>query len=224
MKTKKLPAIVLRRTNFGEADRIVNFITPDGKISAIARGARRQKSKLAGGIEIFALNEVVFAQGKSDLQTVVSARMKEFYRDILKDFSRTDFAYRAIKTTAKYSENVDNDDFFNILLTTLQSLADLELNLILVSSWFYLRMFMAVGNQLNLSSDLNGEKLTADQTYSFDGLDKAFVPALNGKYGADHIKLLRFLAVSEPKSVARVKNLASLLSDLDEISRILEEL
>lgn len=224
MKTKKLPAIVLRRTNFGEADRIVNFITPDGKISAIARGARRQKSKLAGGIEIFALNEVVFAQGKSDLQTVVSARMKEFYRDILKDFSRTDFAYRAIKTTAKYSENVDNDDFFNILLTTLQSLADLELNLILVSSWFYLRMFMAVGNQLNLSSDLNGEKLTADQTYSFDGLDKAFVPALNGKYGADHIKLLRFLAVSEPKSVARVKNLASLLSDLDEISRTLEEL
>lgn len=224
MKTKKLPAIVLRRTNFGEADRIVNFITPDGKISAIARGARRQKSKLAGGIEIFALNEVVFAQGKSDLQTVVSARMKEFYRDILKDFSRTDFAYRAIKTTAKYSENVDNDDFFNILLTTLQSLADLELNLILVSLWFYLRMFMAVGNQLNLSSDLNGEKLTADQTYSFDGLDKAFVPSLNGKYGADHIKLLRFLAVSEPKSVARVKNLASLLSDLDEISRTLEEL
>ena len=55
MKSKKVLAIVLRRTDFGEADRIVNLLTSEGKISAIARGARRQKSKLAGGIEIFAV-------------------------------------------------------------------------------------------------------------------------------------------------------------------------
>ena len=49
----KTLAYVLRRTNYGEADRILNIITPNGKISAIAKGARKEKSKLAGGIEMF---------------------------------------------------------------------------------------------------------------------------------------------------------------------------
>ena len=46
---KKTLAIVLRRTDFGEADRIVNLLTPNGKQVAIARGVRKPKSKLAGG-------------------------------------------------------------------------------------------------------------------------------------------------------------------------------
>ena len=70
MKQRKTSAIILRRTNFGEADRILSLLTPEGKISAIARGVRKQKSKLAGGVEIFALNEVVLIEGKSDIQTI----------------------------------------------------------------------------------------------------------------------------------------------------------
>ena len=43
----KTLAYVIRRTNYGEADRIINLITPEGKISAIAKGVRKEKSKLA---------------------------------------------------------------------------------------------------------------------------------------------------------------------------------
>ena len=49
----KTLGFVLRRTNYGEADRILNLITPQGKISAIAKGVRKPKSKLAGGVEMF---------------------------------------------------------------------------------------------------------------------------------------------------------------------------
>ena len=56
---KKTLTIVLRRTDFGEADRILTLLTPEGKKTAIARGVRKPKSKLAGGIELFSLNEVV---------------------------------------------------------------------------------------------------------------------------------------------------------------------
>ena len=38
-------AYVLRRTNYGEADRILNLITPEGKISVIAKGVLKEKSK-----------------------------------------------------------------------------------------------------------------------------------------------------------------------------------
>jgi len=81
---KKTLAIVLRRTDFGEADRIINLLTPSGKVSAMARGVRKPKSKLAGGIEFFALNEVVLIEGKSEMRTLSSARMREFFGEILK--------------------------------------------------------------------------------------------------------------------------------------------
>ena len=83
---KKTLAIVLRRTDFGEADRILTLLTPEGKKTAIARGVRKPKSKLAGGIEFFSLNEVVLIEGKSEMKTLSSARMCEFFGEILKDF------------------------------------------------------------------------------------------------------------------------------------------
>lgn len=64
MKTTRTRAIVLRRTNYGEADRILQLITPEGRQSVMARGVRREKSKLAGGIELFAVSDVVLGEGK----------------------------------------------------------------------------------------------------------------------------------------------------------------
>ena len=48
--------IVLSRVNYGEADRIIKLLTPEaGKLSLMARGVRKPKSKLAGGIELFSI-------------------------------------------------------------------------------------------------------------------------------------------------------------------------
>ena len=55
MADLKTDAIVLKRVNYREGDRIITFLTPDGRLSAIAKGARKEKSKLAGGIEILFL-------------------------------------------------------------------------------------------------------------------------------------------------------------------------
>ena len=48
--------------------------------------------------------------------------MVDFYSYILQDFSRTEFAYRAIKKINAYSENIDGGNFYDILLQTLISL------------------------------------------------------------------------------------------------------
>ena len=217
MKTEKTLAIVLRRTDFGEADRIVTLLTSEGKISAIARGARRQKSKLAGGIEIFAVNEIVLVKGKSDLRTIVSARMREFFGEILKDFDRTDFAYQTIKTISSYAENVENPDFYNILRVTLKSLNDFSIPLSVIKSWFMLNSIMALGIQANLLVDNKGNKLSLDSRYIFDGMDKVFVQSPQGVYTADHIKILRFMAVSEPKNIALIKEVNNYMSDIEQI-------
>lgn len=217
MKTEKTLAIVLRRTDFGEADRIVTLLTSEGKISAIARGARRQKSKLAGGIEIFAVNEIVLVKGKSDLRTIVSARMREFFGEILKDFDRTDFAYQAIKTISNYAENVDNPDFYKILKITLASLNDSAILLSIVKAWFSLNSTIALGVQVNLSVDNHGEKLAVDKKYNFDEINKVFVESGQGEFDSSHIKILRFMSVAKPKNIANIKDISRYIIQISQI-------
>ena len=57
--------IVIGRTNFGEADRIVRFFTPDrGKLSAIAKGIRKIKSRSGGHLELFGEVSLMLATGR----------------------------------------------------------------------------------------------------------------------------------------------------------------
>ena len=67
-------AIVLRRTNYGESDRILNLLTPEGKVAVLAKGVRKEKSRLAGGIELFSISDVVIHQGRSNLGILTGAK------------------------------------------------------------------------------------------------------------------------------------------------------
>jgi DNA repair protein RecO (recombination protein O) len=70
----KTEAIVLRGIRYGEADRILHLYTPErGRVSAIAKGVRRSKSRFGGRLEPFFRLNLVLYQGKSDLLTVTSA-------------------------------------------------------------------------------------------------------------------------------------------------------
>ena len=70
----KTEAIVLRTLRFGEADRILHLYTPHrGRVSAIAKGVRRSRSRFGGRLEPFFRLNLVLYEGRSDLLTVTSA-------------------------------------------------------------------------------------------------------------------------------------------------------
>jgi DNA repair protein RecO (recombination protein O) len=70
----KTEAIVLRGIRYGEADRVLHLYTPErGRVSAIAKGVRRAKSRFGGRLEPFFRLNLVLYQGKSELLTVTSA-------------------------------------------------------------------------------------------------------------------------------------------------------
>ena len=70
----KTEAVVLRSMRYGEADRILHLYTPDrGRLSAIAKGVRRAKSRFGGRLEPYFRLHLVLYQGRSDLLTVTSA-------------------------------------------------------------------------------------------------------------------------------------------------------
>src|SRR5687768_2409651 len=116
MTTERTHAIVLRRTNYGEADRILQLLTPGGKKSVIARGVRREKSKLAGGIELFAVCDIVIHSGKGELGTLTSARLVQFYRHILEDYDSMQFGYEVIKQVTRASDAVDEPEWYDVLV------------------------------------------------------------------------------------------------------------
>ena len=63
-RVTRTEAVVIRHRRFGEADRIVTLLTPArGKLDAIAKGALRPRSKLAGHLEPMTHAEVLLAHG-----------------------------------------------------------------------------------------------------------------------------------------------------------------
>ena len=58
-------AVIIRRADFGEADRLLTLITPLGKRRVVAKGARKTTSRLAGHIELFTHATLLLAVGRS---------------------------------------------------------------------------------------------------------------------------------------------------------------
>lgn len=212
MKPLRTPAIVLRRTNYGEADRILQLLTPhNGKISAIAKGVRREKSKLAGGVELLAISDVSLVAGKGDMWTLTGARMDTFFTHILADYDRMQFAHTAIRKVAQAADQVDDEAFYELLRATLESLNDLEIHIDIAVSWFWLQLAILQGQGLNLSTDVNGMKLVEDQNYRFDTDQMAFSFHENGEFTTEHIKFLRLLSAQKPAVAANVSGATQLL-------------
>lgn len=211
MRTFRTQAIVLRRTNYGEADRILQLLTPDGRRSVMARGVRKEKSKLAGGIELFAVSDVVIGEGKGELGVLTSAKLEHFFKHILEDYDRLQFGYQAIKLVARASENVDEPEWFDLLAEVLAGLDVLTIPLPLIQAWFYVRYASLLGHELNLDVDIDGKPLEADQGYRYDSAEQGLRPVANGEISGDHIKLLRLISTRPLKVLVQVGGIGSLL-------------
>jgi DNA repair protein RecO (recombination protein O) len=204
VKTVKTQAIVLRRTNYGEADRILQLLTPNGKRCVMVKGARREKSRLAGGIELFAICEVVLGDGKGEIGVLTSARLIHFYRHIMEDYDRMQFAYLAIKLVSKSCDMVDGPEWYDVLAETLAGLDAHSVNLGLIQTWFYLKYSSLMGYELSLWHDVCGDKLLADNSYSYDIAERGLRLSDNGDIGSNHIKLLRLISTRSLKVLAQV--------------------
>jgi DNA repair protein RecO (recombination protein O) len=219
MKSVRTRAIVLRRTNYGEADRILQLLTPSGKRSVMAKGVRREKSRLAGGIELFAISDVVIGEGRGELGILTSARLVQFYRHIMEDYDRMQFAYTAIKLVTRASEMVDEPEWYDVLAEVLMALDAPSIQLAMIQTWFYVRHAALLGHELSLWHDTAGQKLSADASYRYDEAEQGLRSVNGGELGAEHIKLLRLIATRPLKILAQIGGIESILPDCLSVAR-----
>lgn len=221
MKQKVTVGIVLARTNYGEADRILTVLTSDqGKIRLLAKGVRRIKSRLAGGIELFSINDITYIEGRGDLGTLISARVFRNFGEIVKDVNRTMFTYEILKQFNKLTEDSPEQEYFTVLARSLQAINDPANSLEAVALWLHMQLLRLSGHSPNLVSDSEGNKLESTKSYMFNFETMSFNAVTNGPFRADHIKLLRLSDSSKSAiKVAHVADVEKLLPSLAELTK-----
>ena len=217
----KTLAVVLRRTNYGEADRILNLITPVGKIAVIAKGVRRARSKLAGGIEMFCLSEIQIHQGRGKLGVVTSARMVRHYSGILQSYERMELAGLILKKVSMAAEHAEGPEYFELTRQCLEELNN-ETNVALIESWFWLNLLRIGGEEVNLYRDAAGEKLAEGKSYDWDGYERNFYLDGSGLYGTNEIKLMRLMSKMSLAAIKKIKVEQDTIDRVYDIIRLWE--
>jgi len=89
-RTFTTEAVVLRSLRFSEADRILHLYTEDrGRVGAIAKGARKTRSRFGGRLEPLSHVELVLHEGRGELQTVTGASLVRSHHAIRDDARRS---------------------------------------------------------------------------------------------------------------------------------------
>lgn len=111
-------AIILNRKEYGENDLKVDVLTRDkGRLSLVARGAKKMRSKLAAHLEPFTISDIMVVKGRK-MDYIGGAVGREFFLDLKNDLTKLYYAGAAAKIfleQIKEKEEVDSDPYFTLL-------------------------------------------------------------------------------------------------------------
>lgn len=167
-RTLRVEAVVLRHSDWGEADRLLGLYTREaGKLRAVAKGVRRLRSRKAGHLEPFTRVKLLLARGR-DLWIVTQAETVDAYLPLREDLEKIGQASYVLELLDRFSfEEGANRSLYALLTDTLGRLssgADRYLTL----RYFELHLLDYVGYRPELSNCVRcGEKIEpADQFFS----------------------------------------------------------
>ena len=117
----KTEAVVLRSMRYGEADRILHLYTPNrGRVSAIAKGVRRARSRFGGRLEPFFRLHIELHEGRGELLTVTGAQTIDGHARLRGDARALDAAARACDAVGRLFETSEpHPGVFNLLCRQL---------------------------------------------------------------------------------------------------------
>lgn len=122
MATEKTDAIVIRLADFSESSRVVTLFTREfGKISALAKGAKRLKSAFEAALDLLSNCHVVFIRkSSSGLDLLTEAQLRHRFRPGHSDLNGLYCGYYVAELLAGLSEDYDpHPDLFDLTVRTL---------------------------------------------------------------------------------------------------------
>lgn len=167
LRVYRSEALVLRRHDFGEADRLLTVYTPDhGKLRLIAKGARRPASRKAGHLEPLTRVRLQIARGRN-LDIITQAEAIEAYAALRQDLDLFSRAAYVIELVDRFAVEEPNRQLYRLLVNTLERLASAEPPAIALR-FFELQLLEFAGYRPELFNCLNcsAEVKPEDQYFS----------------------------------------------------------
>ena len=199
----RTPAVILKRMDLGEADRIVTLFSRDeGKIRAVAKGVRRTTSRAAGHLEPFTLSDVLFAVGR-ELDVISQCDTLESFREIRESLELTTHAFYLTELVDLLTEDrSENRVVYDILVDSLHHLTrSTEARLVLVT--FHLKLLDAIGYRPELRECVSCRIEIQPERNHFSALmGGVLCPACGPRepsardIGTSALKLLRFVQLT----------------------------
>jgi DNA repair protein RecO (recombination protein O) len=124
--TVKTEAVVLRSIRYGEADRILHLYSKTrGRVGAIAKGARRPRSRFGGRLEPFFRLDMILHEGRSDLLTVTNVATVDGYPRLRSSGPSLGAGARACDAVLRLLDSAEpNPPAYNLLCRYLAMLDD----------------------------------------------------------------------------------------------------
>lgn len=141
----KTKGIILSESNMNDFDKMVTILTPNGKIGCAAKGARRPKSLLMAGTQVFVFGEYMIYQGANSYH-INSCETIEVFYPIRIDLDKLNYAAHIIKIINDVTdENQNTYKILQLILNTLYIISETDKNLDMVLSVFKLRLLCYLG-------------------------------------------------------------------------------
>ena len=147
----KSEAVVIKRSDLGEADKILTVFTPHfGKLRVVAKGVRKVTSRLAGHVELFTRSQMLLAKARN-LDIVTQSETVDAYRPLHEDLSRIAHAsYVAELLDALTPDALENYPVYKLTVEALQLLSE-EKDQDRVLRWFEMQILSYMGYAPELS-------------------------------------------------------------------------
>lgn len=229
-KFLKTEAIVLKHFPLGEADYILTLYSRQlGKISAIAKGARRVKSKMGGHVEPLMHTSFLLTEGSNDLFIISQAELLEGFRSIREDIGRLEQGLHITELmeaiTPAYQEN---ELLFCLLRDSLTTLSDDDHSSLMTYFRLHLLELSGFRPELYICVECNSVIQPTDHRFSPDRGGTLCIlckppQASILPLSLNSLKVLRFLLKSNFNDIHQLRIESADIMELDRImSRLLE--
>ena len=221
----RLEAVVLRHADWGEADRLLTLYTRErGKVRAIAKGARKIRSRKAGHLEPFTRVTLQLARGR-DLLIVTQADTVDAYLPIHENLVKTSHAAYVVELLDRftYEDDTENYNIFR-LITEVLSRLEKEADPWLAIRYYELRLLDLLGYRPHLFECANcGKEIKAEDQFFSAAQGGALCPACGvGLPGAwsvsvEALKYLRHFQRSDYAEAQRARPSPEIQSEVETL-------
>lgn len=230
MRLYKTEAVVLTDSDLGDQDKVITLFSKDyGKVKAVAKGARRLKSRFSPAIQMLSyVTVVLYKSRRIDMDTLSECEINSSFLGIRNDLLRLAYGYYVAELIMKFVQGSETPRFlFDLLLKTLFSLEKIpKESLPALIHGFELKMLTILGYRPFLEGCIDcGRPIKKSNSLYFSGYEGGILCPSCGKGKArktiSHkaVQWMRFLLTSSLDKAVQVKLTQDLRRELELIPK-----